>query len=50
MCRQPKLCVGSNKEPWTVMEKAPQRPGPQKAGKSCSLLCKSFQFSKPKFR
>ncbi|XP_064450030.1 leucine-rich repeats and immunoglobulin-like domains protein 1 isoform X5 [Mirounga angustirostris] len=29
-CRQPKLCVGCNREPWNVMEKARRRSGPQK--------------------
>ncbi|XP_028374660.1 leucine-rich repeats and immunoglobulin-like domains protein 1 isoform X1 [Phyllostomus discolor] len=33
-CRQPKLCVGYNKEPWKVMEKADGTPGQQKMGMS----------------
>lgn len=31
-CRPPKLCVGYNKEPWKVMEKADGMRGPQKMG------------------
>lgn len=37
-CRQPKLCVGYNKEPWKVMEKADGTPGQQKMGMSGGIL------------
>ncbi|XP_058418580.1 leucine-rich repeats and immunoglobulin-like domains protein 1 isoform X2 [Diceros bicornis minor] len=38
-CRQPKLCVGSNKELWKVMEKADGIPGPQKMERSGLAVC-----------
>lgn len=38
-CRQPKLCVGYNKEPWKVMEKADGTPGPQKMEHSGPVVC-----------
>ncbi|KAF6100051.1 leucine rich repeats and immunoglobulin like domains 1 [Phyllostomus discolor] len=38
-CRQPKLCVGYNKEPWKVMEKADGTPGQQKMEHSGPVVC-----------
>uniref|UniRef100_A0A9L0SI46 Leucine rich repeats and immunoglobulin like domains 1 n=1 Tax=Equus caballus TaxID=9796 RepID=A0A9L0SI46_HORSE len=38
-CRPPKLCVGYNKEPWKVMEKADGMRGPQKMEPSGPAVC-----------
>ncbi|XP_036991410.2 leucine-rich repeats and immunoglobulin-like domains protein 1 isoform X2 [Artibeus jamaicensis] len=38
-CRQPKLYVGYNKEPWKVMEKADATPGQQKMEHSGPVVC-----------
>ncbi|XP_036896801.1 leucine-rich repeats and immunoglobulin-like domains protein 1 isoform X2 [Sturnira hondurensis] len=38
-CRQPKLCVGYNKEPWKVVEKADGTPGQQKMEHGGPVAC-----------